>query len=79
MGLSWGRTSQGVYEAQAREGLYRIMARGVEWCLEKPFPTSGRIGGFRSPAEAMAWGEDLHLATAGPRMRTPQPSWPTVD
>ncbi|MDF2806675.1 MAG: hypothetical protein K0S43_1621 [Cellulosimicrobium sp.] len=79
MGLNWRSTEQGAFEAQAREGVYRIVARGTEWCLEKPHPTPGRIGGFGSPAEAMAWGEDLHLAASGPRVRTPQASWPTVD
>lgn len=79
MGLDWGRTDNGGYEATTREGTYKIVARGTEWCLEKPHTTPGRIGGFRSPAEAMAWGEDLHLAASGPRVRTPQPSWPTVD
>ncbi|SMF52419.1 hypothetical protein L603_004900000060 [Cellulosimicrobium cellulans J34] len=79
MGLHWKHKDDGTYEAQAREGVYRIAARREEWCLEKPHPVPGRIGGFRSPAEAMAWGEDLHLAATGPRVRTPQPAWPTVD
>ena len=79
MGLNWGNTGPDVYEARAPEGVYRIVARGTEWCLEKPYPTPGRIGGFPSTAEAMAWGDDLHLAASGPRVRTPQPTWPTVD
>ncbi len=78
-GLNWGRTDGGGYQAHAGEGVYRITARGTEWCLEKPHPTQGRIGGFGSPAEAMAWVEDLHLAASGSRVRTPQRSWPTAD
>jgi len=79
MGLSWSTTSDGGYEAHAPEGTYGVTRRGDEWCLDKPHPLPGRIGGFPSPAEAMAWGADLHLAAAGPRVRTPQPEWPTVD
>jgi hypothetical protein len=79
MRLNWGQSKDGTYEAVAREGEYRIVPRGNEWCLEKPYPNPGRIGGFATPAEAMAWGQDLHHAAKGPRVRTPQPSWPTVD
>lgn len=79
MGLVWGRSESGAYEARAGEGAYRIVARGREWSLEKPYPSPGRIGGFSSSAEAMAWGEDLHRAASGPHVRTPQPSWPTID
>jgi len=79
MGLAWARAPNGEYEARAREGIYRVVARGSEWCLDKPHPVRGRIGGFSTPAEAMAWGEDLHLAATGPAVRTAQPTWPTVD
>lgn len=79
MGLSWGATADGGYEAHAPEGVYRVVARGDEWCLEKPHPRPGRIGGFPSPTEAMAWGGDLHLAAGQPRVPPPPPEWPTVD
>jgi hypothetical protein len=79
MRLSWGHFKDGTYEAAAREGDYRIKPRGNEWCLEKPYPSPGRIGGFSTPDEAMAWGDDLHSAAGGPRVHTPAPSWPTVD
>ena len=78
MRLDWSTTDAG-YEAHATEGVYRIVARGDEWCLERPHPHPGRIGGFSSPAEAMAWGDDLHSAARGPHVRTPAPGWPTVD
>ncbi len=79
MRLNWGQSEDGSYQAIAREGQYRIVPREDDWCLEKPYPTSGRIGGFSTPAEAMPWGQDLHHAAAGPHVRTPQPSWPTVE
>ncbi len=79
MGLSWGQAEDGAYEARAPEGVYRIIARGDEWCLERPHPSPGRIGGFRSPAEAIAWAQDLHHAAREPHVRTPAPTWPTVD
>jgi hypothetical protein len=79
MGLSWRATEDGGYEATAPEGVYRVVARADEWCLEKPHPRSGRIGGFSSPVEAMAWGGDIHLASSGNRIRTPQSAWPSVD
>jgi len=79
MMLTWGQVSDGGYEARAVEGTYRIVARGDEWCLEKPIPRPGRIGGFSTPAEAMAWGQDLHAAATGARVRTPASEWPTLD
>gem|GEM_PF-1108824 len=79
MGLSWGQTPDGGYAARASEGSYRIERLGDEWCLEKPFPRAGRIGGFSSAAEAMAWGDDLHSASSRPPVQEPVPDWPTVD
>ncbi len=79
MRLNWCRVDDETYEAVAHEGTYRIVPRGEEWCLEKPYPTPGRLGGFPTPAEAMAWGQDLHHCARGPRVRTPASSWPTVD
>ncbi|OLT50989.1 hypothetical protein [Cellulosimicrobium sp. CUA-896] len=76
MALSWGQAEDGVYEARAPEGVYRIVARGDEWCLEKPHPAPGRIGGFRSPAEAIAWGQDLHHAPASRTCAPPRPRGP---
>src|SRR5690606_41355673 len=49
------------------------------WWLGRPAPGQARVGGFRSPGGAMGGGEDLHRAATGPRVRTPQPAWPTVD
>ncbi|WP_251152481.1 hypothetical protein [Cellulosimicrobium sp. Marseille-Q4280] len=79
MGLSWKATEDGGYEATAPEGVYRVVTRAEEWCLEKPLPRPGRIGGFSSPVEAMAWGGDIHLAATGNQVRTARSAWPTVD
>jgi hypothetical protein len=77
MHLKWSANDVG-YEASATEGTYRVVPRGDEWCLERPGSRTTRIGGFSTPAEAMAWGADLHAARQGALVRTPQPGWPTV-
>jgi hypothetical protein len=77
MHLQWSASGDG-YEASATEGTYRVVPRGDEWCLERPGLRTTRIGGFTSPAEAMAWGADLHVARQGAPVRTSQPGWPTV-
>lgn len=77
MHLKWSAGGDG-YEAIATEGTYRVVPRGDEWCLERPGPRTTRIGGFTTPAEAMAWGADLHAARQGASVQTAQPGWPTV-
>ncbi|MBD8078912.1 hypothetical protein [Cellulosimicrobium arenosum] len=78
MRLCWGARGDD-YVAQTIYGTYSVVRRGDEWCLVKPEVMAGRIGGFGSPAEAMALGEDLHAARIGPQVRTPPSGWPTVD
>ncbi|MFC8921380.1 hypothetical protein [Cellulosimicrobium sp. NPDC057127] len=77
MYLQWSAGGDG-YEATATEGTYRVLPRGDEWCLERPGARTTRIGGFSTPAEAMAWGADLHAVQRGAVAREPQPGWPTV-